>query len=192
MSMVRSHPDPLMKTLDFAFLIGKLKRVPRTGWIDHKVHDPESVAEHSYRMALLVMVLAPKLNIDVTKTMKIALIHDLAEAEIGDIVTLRGTKIVGDVIEKRAKEAEAMRGIAQMLEISELESLFREYGEQSSPEARIVKQLDRLEMLIQAYEYETEQKIDLEEFFIATRPELVGKEMEGLLQELEKRREQKD
>lgn len=190
--MVRSHPDPHMKTLDFALLIGKLKRVPRTGWIDHLVQDPESVAEHSYRMALLAMVLAPRLSIDVTKTMKIALIHDLAEAEIGDIVTLRGTKIVGDVIEKRAKEAEAMRGIAQILEINELESLFKEYGEQSSPESRLVKQLDRLEMLIQAYEYETEQKVDLEEFFIATRSELIGKELGDLFDELEKRREKRD
>ena len=181
-----------MKILDFALLVGKLKRVPRTGWIDHLVHDPESVAEHSYRMALLSMVLAPKLAMDATKAMKLSLMHDLAEAEIGDIITVRGTEIVGDVVEKRAKEAKAMHGIAQMLEISELESLFREYTEQRSPESGLAKQLDRLEMLIQAYEYETEQKIDLEEFFVATRPELIGKELEDLLDELEKRRKKKD
>lgn len=177
-----------MKTLDFALLIGKLKRLPRTGWVDRNIHDPESVAEHSYRMALLAMVLAPTLSFDVTKTMKLALVHDLAEAEIGDIVTVRGTEIVGDIVEKRAKELKAMQGIAQLLDIHKLEALFSEYIEQSSPEARLVKQLDRLEMLIQAYEYESEQKVDLEEFFATTRHELKGGELEDLLEELETRR----
>ena len=73
-----------MRILDFALLAGKLKELKRAGWIRHHVPLPESVAEHSYRVAMLAMVLAKRANVDELTAIKIALVHDLAEVEVGD------------------------------------------------------------------------------------------------------------
>ncbi len=63
--------------IKFAKIVGKLKRLKRTGWVKNNIIDPESVAEHSFRLAVLTMVLAPKVGVDQLKTTKMALIHDL-------------------------------------------------------------------------------------------------------------------
>src|SRR5919197_634922 len=63
---------------------GKLKQVRRKGWIDRGVSDAESVADHSYRVALLAWALARARGLDAERAMLIGLVHDLAEAEVGD------------------------------------------------------------------------------------------------------------
>jgi putative hydrolases of HD superfamily len=56
---------------------GKLKELKRTGWVESEVSDPESVADHSYRVALLTMVLSDKEGLDTLKAVRISLLHDL-------------------------------------------------------------------------------------------------------------------
>src|SRR5688572_1987599 len=63
---------------------GKLKRVRRKGWVDRGVPDAESVADHSYRLALLAWAVARQRGLDADRALKMALFHDLAEAEVGD------------------------------------------------------------------------------------------------------------
>src|SRR4051794_15354555 len=66
--------------------IGRLKEIPRTGWLDRGIlaEETESVADHSYGVALLAWLLAPD-ALDRGRVVELALIHDLAEAVVGDV-----------------------------------------------------------------------------------------------------------
>ncbi|MBT5841962.1 MAG: HD domain-containing protein, partial [Thaumarchaeota archaeon] len=71
--------------LDFFKNAANLKNIPRQGWIYKlSIDDPESVADHSYSMAMMGMVISDLENYDSEKILKMALLHDLAESKIGD------------------------------------------------------------------------------------------------------------
>ena len=72
---------------DFLFEISKLKRIPRTGWVFMGVKNPETVAEHSFRLAVASWIFAHKKGLNPGKAIKIALAHDLCEVYAGDITT---------------------------------------------------------------------------------------------------------
>lgn len=177
-----------MDILKFADIAGKLKRVKRTGWVIKNVKDPESVAEHIFRMATLGMILAPKFDLDQLKVLKMILIHDLAEAEMGDLVKI--PKYANEDIEIiRKKERETINEI--LLELDESAfyiDLYDEYERRESGEAKFVKQLDKLELVIQALEYEKEQQINLQEFFDIQRPMMVDDFFKELFREIESKR----
>jgi putative hydrolase of HD superfamily len=137
--------------LRFFHLAGRLKETPRAGWALRGIADPESVAEHSHRMALLALVLAPRAEppLDAARCVAMALVHDLAEALVGDITPFDGV----DAAEKRRREEEAMRSLAALAGDDALLALWREYAAAETPEARFVKELDRLETVLQASEY---------------------------------------
>ena len=62
-----------------------LKNISRQGWIDKlSIEHPESVADHSYSMAIMGMVISDLENYDSEKILKMILLHDLAESKIGD------------------------------------------------------------------------------------------------------------
>jgi len=70
--------------LCFARICGALKNIKRTGWVNNEIDLPESVADHMYRMTMLAfMIQDPTINKD--HLIKICLVHDLAEAIVGDI-----------------------------------------------------------------------------------------------------------
>ncbi len=148
-----------MKILEFAQIVGKLKRLKRTGWVKRKIPDPESVAEHSFRVAVLAMVLADKIGVDKDKVTKMALIHDLGEAIIGDIITYQGRKYLPILQEKKRKEMQAIKEIFSLIDGHEYVRLFEEYEEMKTKESQFVKQIDRLEFAIQTLEYEKQHKI---------------------------------
>lgn len=179
-----------MKVLDFAFVLGKLKKIKRTGWIRNHIPNPESVAEHSFRMSVLAMILAPKIGADINKSVKMALIHDIGEAEIGDIVTRRGIKDLPNLKEKIKIERESLLKILSLAESAEYVKLFDEFEENKTIEAKFVKQLDKLEMAIQAIEYEKEHKINLQEFFDHTESLTTDKDLKEILNHILKLRKQ--
>ena len=75
-----------MDILDFLTYSLNLKNVHRQGWIDKlSIENPESVADHSYSMAIMAMILSDLENYDSEKILKMTLLHDLAESKIGDI-----------------------------------------------------------------------------------------------------------
>ena len=151
-------------------LQSSLKPVPRTGWVNHHVQNPESVADHSFRMALMG-VLAIEHGLDPAKCAIIAIAHDLAESVCGDIVP--GTV---SAQEKAAREAAGMAKLTSVLiaggygkSANLLANAVDEYVNQSSAEARFVKSCDKLDMILQAYEYELKQpQLDLSQFFAGT------------------------
>jgi putative hydrolase of HD superfamily len=172
-----SSPNPTTttatKAVEFARLIGKLKTTPRTGWVRRGVPRYESVADHSWRVATLSLLLFGRDDkIDASKCIQMALVHDLAECLVGDIAP-------DDNVAKADKEKmehDAMEKIALTLgqscpnnEARQLVlDLFQEYEKRETSESRAVKDLDLLDMIIQADEYEQAFGLDLSEFFQGT------------------------
>ncbi|XP_015118719.1 HD domain-containing protein 2 isoform X2 [Diachasma alloeum] len=140
----------------------------RTGWVRQGIDDAETIAGHMYRMAVLALLVDTKENINKTKVMEMALVHDLAEAIVGDITPHCGVSVE----EKHRREDEAMIEISKLLGDKGPDTLrlFREYESRESPEAKYVKDLDRLDLIMQAYEYEKRDQTHgkLEEFFTGT------------------------
>lgn len=157
--------------LGFLRTVGKSKRLLRSGWVREKVKDPESIAEHSFRVGVIAMVLADKLgeSLDKEKLIKMALIHDLGELVTGDIVVERWDVI--DFKKRDQKEKEEREGIkkifAKIEGADEYLAIYDEMVQRNTEEARAFWQLDKLEMALQALEYEEEQGKNLEEFFVS-------------------------
>lgn len=154
----------LKEIIEFCKIAGKLKKVERTGWgMRVGIKNAESVADHTFRTAFMAMVIADMRNlnlgikkINTEKIMRMALMHDLGEAIIGDWDALQ-TKLDGRIEEKQRKEDEALRKILALLP-KELEEKYREIWKEltegETPESKLFKQVDRLELLMQAVEYE--------------------------------------
>ncbi|MEM4365074.1 MAG: HD domain-containing protein [Candidatus Nitrosocaldus sp.] len=141
--------------LEFFLTACRLKRVKRKGWlVKAKVSsdDAESVADHSYMLALIAMIAADAKGLDTCKAMRMALLHDIAESITGDYMP---EEIEGE--RKRAIEHDAMLKLLNMLPEGlrdEYARLWDEYANCKSEEARLVHELDKVEMVIQARCYE--------------------------------------
>lgn len=154
----------MKRLIDFIKDVGKVKKVKRAGWVREGVANPESVADHSFRVAVMAMILGEQLGVDTDKLIRMALIHDIAEGVKGDKIVERGNKIDNQARqEKNREEIETLREIFSGIPSGE-EFIQLQAGEESQ-EAKILKQLERLEMAIQALEYEEEFGKDLTEFF---------------------------
>ncbi|XP_074656103.1 5'-deoxynucleotidase HDDC2-like [Tubulanus polymorphus] len=159
------------KVLDFLSLIGKLKGLKRTGWIRKNVPEPETVASHMYRMAIMTFFLGNDSTLNRDRCMKLALVHDMAESIVGDITPHDGVSKQ----EKHRREKQAMEDIAKLAGNdlgNEFLSLWQEYEEQTTPEAKVVHDIDRFDMVLQAHNYETAEPDRgrfLQEFFDSTQ-----------------------
>lgn len=176
--------------LRFLHVAGRLKDTPRAGWALRGVASPESVAEHSHRVALLALVLAPRAAppLDVARCVALALVHDLAEAIVGDITPYDGVS----ADEKHRLEADALRHLAQLAGDDSLVALWREYDAAESPEARFVKELDKLETVLQAAEYEQQGAAApgaLDEFWRAAGTRLTSPGPRAVLDALRRERD---
>jgi putative hydrolase of HD superfamily len=132
-------------------------------------------------------------GIDTIKCLKMALVHDLAEAQVGDITPHCG---VSDQ-DKHTREEQAMMRMTKTLEGSsmglagcEIVDLWQEYEEGTSMEAKLVKDMDKLEMILQALEYEQDgnNKQSLDGFFDSTRDKWRTEIGKAWGQEIESRR----
>lgn len=174
-----------MRWMEAVFEIAvALKGLRREGWVRRSVTEPESVADHSYSLALLSMLAAAERGLDPYRAAAIALIHDIAEALTGDLPPDEKRKNA----EYLQAEREAVQRIARNLPqkpASLLLTLYDEYRSQSSGEAELVKQLDKLEMALQAIAYEDEGRAAsglAEEFTKSALEEITDKEIRSLLQ----------
>ena len=141
----------------------KLKHLPRTGWLDYGINMPETVASHSWQMAVMALQLAntqSQQEYDFNKVIKMCLCHDLGESVIGDI-TPRDKRYKS----KEANEEEAIKQIAEEGKIPELVLLYDEYTKNNTAEANLAHDLDKLDMYVQAIDYEKKYpELDLSEF----------------------------
>lgn len=135
---------------EIAQIAGDFKLLKRSGWVFHKVKNPESVADHSWGLTFLAMMYAPK-HLDKLKCLELAIIHDLAEIEVGDITPRDGVSS----IEKNKLEMLAMEKIVNRIStpLTQVLELFQELEEQKTEESQFIKQLDKIEVVLQAYYY---------------------------------------
>ncbi|PIK40049.1 putative HD domain-containing protein 2 isoform 1 [Apostichopus japonicus] len=179
--------------LQFIHITGKLKDTQRTGWVENGVCEPESVADHMYRMAVMTMLITNKEGLNKERCMKLAIVHDLAEAIVGDVSPSQG---ISDE-EKHRQEKDAITKMTSLLpkEIGlEICQLYEEYEARQTNEAKFVKDLDMFDMIAQAHEYEKKEqrKGDLQTFFNSTAGKFQHPEVKEWVQELYKEREGDD
>lgn len=172
------------------------KKLLRTGWVRENIEKPESVAEHLFSLSFLTMELSPILSkrlghtLNTPKLLKMAMLHDLAEIEIGDIVTSRGsiTNTKERAI-KRAREKKGIRKLFKEVDPTNLTlSLFTEYTKHETTEAKLLTQLDKLDMALQALSFEKDQKKDLSEFFEHAKANITDEFLIEVLEETIRRR----
>lgn len=166
--LARKHPNHVLAFLN---VVQHLKLQRRTGWVDHDIEPCESISDHMYRMGVTSMLIKdPKVNRD--KCVRIALVHDIAEALVGDITPF--SEVTKE--EKHRREWETIQYLCNELikpynEIAAKEIMehWLEYENISSLEARYTKDIDKYEMLVQAFEYETRygERVDLDQFWSA-------------------------
>ncbi len=144
----------------------RLKEIDREGWKRVGIDDPESVADHTFRCVLMGALIGKDLDLDVRKLMMMLLIHDLPEIETGDITPEE--KIRETV--KRDMEKSALESILKVLSSQDKEDLiglWEEFERGESEEARVGRDIDRAEMILQALEYqENYLEKDFSEFIV--------------------------
>jgi len=138
---------PSFKLLNFISLIGSLKTTRRFKTLDNI--DGDSVADHTWRLAMFVFLVADefKLNINTLKAVKMALVHDLVEIITDDIDAVEQYR--KNLYSKKAlDEAEAIKEVVKSLsdeQASDIHSIWTEFDEAKTPEAKFVFALDKIE-----------------------------------------------
>jgi putative hydrolase of HD superfamily len=138
-----------------------LKHTDRAGWLRVGVASPESVAAHSWGMALLVLLFLPD-ALNRERALTYAILHDLAETWTGDITPH------DDVPDKHEREDAAMVAFTERIGRPDLLDTWRAYEAQADAEARFVKQLDRLDMGLTALLY-ARSGAATDEFLVSAR-----------------------
>ncbi len=188
--------------LRFFEQVGRLKALRRQGWIDRGVREPESVADHSFRLALMAWLLAQERpSLDAERAAVLALAHDVAEALAGDrtpfdtalrtgaerepLFRQRPVYDPAAEAEKTAAERAALREMAALLPApvaAELIAAWEEYEAGQTPEARFVRQLDKLETVLQALEYrERQPELIIDSFVLGALDEVRDPLLRALL-----------
>lgn len=148
------------KVIRFIKEIENLKSVTRTAWT--KTGRRESTAEHSWRLAMLLMVLREDFkDLDIDKAIKMSLVHDLGELYDGDI----SAKLQNDNDNKADMEEKAMRRMLTILPENLAENIYdlwKEYNECSTKEAKLVKAMDKLETIVQHNQGNNPEDFDYE------------------------------
>ena len=166
--------------------INQLKQLYRQGWLQRGIPKRlcESVAEHSFSMALLALLLIDQISpaLDRQQVMLMALIHDLGEIYAGDFTPQDGVPSG----EKHTLEAKAFQQVFGELPAGQRYiDVWRAYERGESPEARFVKQVDRLEMALQASVYSRRGFPKMGDFFDSARKTLEAEPLRQLLAEVE-------
>lgn len=135
----------------FAFYaeVGRLKSLPRTGWVNRRIRNPETVAAHMYRSQFIAYDLAKEFNQNGQACAHMMMIHDLPEARSGDITPDCNIS----KSQKAAKEYEAAKYLTKLSGNPEFLSIFCEYEEKRTLRSRVCGDADQLEALFQALEY---------------------------------------
>ena len=166
-------PEEPLGLVDVLLEAATLKWMVRSGWRMRGVPNPESVAEHSYGVAFVALAMADAMRddagsakLDLGRLLSIALLHDLTEARLTDL-PLSAVRLLGGEA-KREAEAAALQLLLKPLPSRDLlQGLWFEFEDASSPEGRLVRDADKVEMMVQCLRYEEAGSRGLEEFWQA-------------------------
>ncbi len=158
------------RTIEFLAEIMRLKALPRTGWLLRGVRNVESIADHSFGVAMIAMMIADRaeasgMKIDGERVLRMALLHDLAEVRTGDLPAT--IKPYFDAATLRSADEQATKEVLAPLGEAgnKYLELRHEYEQRTSLESRIVKAADKIDLLLQAREYEKGGANNLAEFW---------------------------
>ncbi len=150
----------------------RLKRTVRSGWPYYGVRDAESVAEHSFGVAFLTIILVDELKargfeLDAEKAIRMAVLHEIGESRISDL-HLEARIWLGFEHVSKAEAAAVEAVLSQIGENGKpLMELWREFEDGESVEAVVVRAADKIEMMLQGLEYEAEGYRALDPIFSA-------------------------
>ena len=175
---------PASPVLALMLAFNRLKTLYRQGWLRAGVprDQCESVAEHSLGVAVLSWAVAETYfpDLDRTKLLYLSLFHDFGEIYAGDIVPGRMS-----LAEKHQLELDAVHRVFDGVPGADLAiAAWQEFEDLSTPEARLVKEIDRLEMGVQAAVYERAFSLDLTDFFDSTVKAVQSPALQPLLDAL--------
>lgn len=171
----------------------QLKNEQRTGWQLRNVEDPESVAAHSWGVAFLTLAYADEAGVDADEALRLAVLHDVGEAELGDVPT-RADPDHQPAVSAAEKERQEEATVVELADAlgDDLLADWAAYERKDTPEARFVKDMDLVDMCVQALLYERDGRYDpdadeafseyerLDEFFATAEPRLttdVGRDL---------------
>ncbi|CCH47050.1 HD domain-containing protein 2 [Wickerhamomyces ciferrii] len=187
-----SKSSDINYVLIFLQIVSLLKSQRRTGWVDHGIPDCESISDHMYRMGITSMLITNP-EVDTSACVKISLVHDIAESLVGDITPFDGVTKE----EKHRREFETIKYLSELIgkynqaKGKEILEYWLDYEEIRTLEARYVKDIDKFEMLLQSFEYETkfkgEKKLDQ---FWGARSSIKTDEIKSWTDELFNKREE--
>jgi putative hydrolase of HD superfamily len=181
---MKLEKNQLLNLVSFFRIVCNLKTIKRSGWIQKSnITSPESVADHSYSMCMMSMILAEIMNLDSGHIMKMVIIHDLAESLVGDHMP---DNISSE--KKQLVEDKAMKKIISKLPNSLRKNylhIWNEYNGNITVNAKFVHNMDKLEMALQAKEYEFEgYPKEVLQPFIKSATDYISKERFDLVFEI--------
>ena len=169
---------------EFFFQIAGLKKLPRSGWkIKVGLNNSESVAEHSYMMSVMSMVLSDLKSLNSEKVIKMSILHDWAESKIGDFMPDEIGYDKKSELENYAM-AEILESLPQKIK-SNYQDIWDEFLVRDTSEARLVHELDKLEMALQAKIYEKD--VDAEKvkpFIISAVEQIMDPDVKKILMDI--------
>ncbi|MEU6194541.1 HD domain-containing protein [Streptomyces sp. NPDC047061] len=171
--------DDLTPVARFAYEAGTLKATKRTGWWMAGVKDPETVAEHSWRVALLASVIAKLEGADPAQAALLAVWHDTGETRTGDVNHLGKKYTGGTEADPRDIVSDQVSGFPEEL-AQAVRDLIGEYEAKESPEAVCARDADKLECMIQGIEYRDQGYANTQRWIDNSRGRIVTKSGQAL------------
>lgn len=155
------HDHPLTGVADYLHEMGQLKRIRRAGWLFAGVPDPETVAEHSFRVAIVGIALATLEGADAGRTAALCLLHDSPESRIGDIEAVGRAYVTTASPEAvNTHQTSAMpTAVAKVFQ-----ELIHAYEAEDTIESDLAHDADKIETLLQAREYQADGQHDTAEW----------------------------
>ncbi|MBW8794764.1 MAG: HD domain-containing protein [Streptomyces sp.] len=166
--------DDLTPVARFVYEAGSLKATKRTGWWMAGVKDPESVAEHSWRVALLASIIAKLEGADPAQAALLAVWHDTGETRTGDVNHLGRKYTGGAEADPRDIASDQVAGFPEGL-AQAVRDLIGEYEAKESPEAVCARDADKLECMIQGIEYRDQGYANTQRWIDNSRGRIVTK-----------------
>lgn len=141
----------------FAYEAGQLKQLQRAGWLLAGVQNPESVAEHSFRVGVLAYIIAALEGANPDRAAALGLFHDLPETRIGDVPSVGRAYVT--TVPAQQVAADQVSGLPDRL-AAHLAALIDEHENAKTPaatsEARCSRDADKIDCLLQAREYQVQ------------------------------------
>ncbi len=170
---------------EFFKITTNLKKIPRKGWTSKLgILSPESVADHTFSMATIAMVLSDLQKLDTQKVLKMSLLHDIAESITGDLTPEDISKNEKNALENKTID-KILSNLPDYLAKNYL-TIWNEYNEDISDEAKLVHEVDKLEMVVQGLSYANDgiEKEKLKPFFDSAKSQINSKQLREILDKL--------